>query len=1241
MKKQLTFGATFKDIFFKDLSRLVKAYNKGERFNSDEFEIPLQFDPTHKSTGNLELNLKSSWSFYLSALKPAQKFLLLALFLDICYALTSTASIFVMKNLLDFVQNPHSKAHSVAQWAMLALSAPPFVWGFVLCLALVGLNLLSAILRANASCTNGAAANVFEIHLIPKVFRQVLGMSPHAFKKQTIGDLQEKIRNDCFSISRSLAWISDIAATPIKIIGFLAALFLMLGPLSGLVAFLGTCIILLLTQKLARKLEHLSHSLSECRGQRVSLLTLAITIIRVVKSFNWEDSFQNKIQKLRLIETTELRKIINIETIMNVLSLSSRVLVSLTTFATFIATGNALTPAIVFTTLIVLKQLENELATFEHAVMIISPTKASVERVRSVFLEPMAEILPTQANLGADNVLVFEGFDAQYPDSSDLILRNINLEIKNGESVAVTGEVGSGKSSLLLASRGYLKTNNGFYAWAGLIGQAPKISWVAQDPFISNTTLIQNIEFGLTSTSLDAIVEATALKKDLSLMPHGLNTEIGESGLNLSGGQKQRVQLARACVQDADIVLLDDPISALDPATESEIFDKLIFGLWKNKTRLVSTHRLKELHRFDKIVFMSNGTATVGTFESLLRSLPEFKMFMDIHTKNSTHDSEVKRSEVADKEANSGSDRVTSDEKILKNHSFLFRIKLLLDLCAQELRWPTLLLIFVTLIVTIFWGLVQFAPDLWLTLWSGNKKNVAFGDWLTNLVGTPEHNLGVYGALCLLLLGFEIFISLIWSSLVLKVSVATHSKMLKSVFSSPTRFFDSTPTGRIVQRFSADLAMVDKELMGVLLSLARDGLRILLSVVVSSILFPLSLIVLPLVGFRAFKMAKMFGPFARFLVQQRSFNEGKMISVIKEGLTGHQAIQMHGREEYFEFLLRQQIRNALPTRIFRDRSWHWYGMRSRLAPEMVLLFVSVLAVWSSQNQSTEVAAVAGLAIVYAVQFGESVTAIFRHIMHTELAFVGLERVQEFAQLKSEESTIGSNIPANHENWPQKASVEFENFSLRYAPDLPLILNNLSFKIAAGEHVGIVGRTGSGKSTLIHALLRFGEGEKGSIRIGGEDIRHVPLKQLRSQIAWIPQDPQLFPGTLRENLSLTQNYSDADAFNALKRAGLELFIQSQTLDFVVQGNGSNLSRGQRQLFCMARALMRKSPMIILDEATASVDVYTDSKIQEVLRQECQGLTVIIIAHRLETLRNVHRIIEIQDGTLLKETRVQMV
>ncbi len=262
-------------------------------------------------------------------------------------------------------------------------------------------------------------------------------------------------------------------------------------------------------------------------------------------------------------------------------------------------------------------------------------------------------------------------------------------------------------------------------------------------------------------------------------------------------------------------------------------------------------------------------------------------------------------------------------------------------------------------------------------------------------------------------------------------------------------------------------------------------------------------------------------------------------------------------------------------------------------------------------------------------------------MQTDMAFIGLERVQEFAHLEPEKATIEGIVALNNPNWPHKAEIEFDNFSLRYAPQLALILKNLSFKIDAGEHVGIVGRTGSGKSTLIHSLLRFGSGEQGFIRIDGHDIRGIPLNQLRSKISWIPQDPQLFPGTLRENLSLTQEYTDLAACNALQRAGLESFIQNQSLDFIVQGNGANMSRGQRQLFCLARALLRKSPIIILDEATASVDVYTDSKIQEVLRQECLGVTVIIIAHRLETLRNVHRIIEIQDGTLLKETRVQMV
>ena len=441
MLKKLSFGFSAKNIFLKDLTQLVKSFNKGEHFVSADFELPHQFDPTYKGNPKLEINLSAPWAFFLSIIKPAKKMLLVALILEIGYAVASIAAIFVMKKLLEFVQNPHLKPAGLVETVFASLGLQSFVFGIALSFALVAFNLITVVFRSNSSSTNGSAMNIFEINLIPRTFNHVLNLSPHAFREHTIGDLFEKIRNDAFAISRSLAWFSDLVATPIKIVGFLVALFVMLGPLSGLVAVLGTSVVLLLTQKLARKLEHLSHNLSERRADRVSLLTLAISIIRVVKAFTWEDSFQIKIQKLRMLETKELRKIVNIETIMNVLSISSRVLVCLTTFATFIATGNALTPAIVFTTLVVLKQLENELVTVENTVLIIAPTRASVLRVYNLFLEPQAKKLDTRDTIAAENAIVFENFDAKYHESNDLVLKNINLKIKNGESVAVIGAV--------------------------------------------------------------------------------------------------------------------------------------------------------------------------------------------------------------------------------------------------------------------------------------------------------------------------------------------------------------------------------------------------------------------------------------------------------------------------------------------------------------------------------------------------------------------------------------------------------------------------------------------------------------------------------------------------------------------------------------------------------------------------------------------------------------------------------
>ncbi|KAG0223167.1 hypothetical protein BGW42_006079 [Actinomortierella wolfii] len=832
-------------------------------------------------------------------------------------------------------------------------------------------------------------------------------------------------------------------------------------------------------------------------------------------------------------------------------------------------------------------------------------------------------------------------------------LKNINITVPRGKLVAVVGAVGSGKSSLLNALVGEMRKASGSIEFGGSVGYSPQSAW------IQNATVKDNILFGLPydEAKYNRVIKQCALQRDIQILPQGDQTEIGERGVNLSGGQKQRVNIARAVYFDADIVLLDDPLSAVDAHVGKYLFKNCIKGALDGKTRILVTHQLHVLPEVDYVICMKNGEVVEqGTFQQLMEDQGEFADLMKAHggmeeEEAASADAEIDAVDDSQStEAGSMSEKVNEKTESNQNSSDPEKEELKKkDDQEKETEKPKApakglmqaeerstgsvagriyrayakaaggpLLVSTLAFVIILTQVAKVGNDLWLSWWTSDEFKKS-----------PQFYMIIYAAWGIAQGIFQFVNGFFFSVGGANAARVIHQEALQNIVRAPTSFFDTTPMGRIINRFSKDVDATDNMLSESYRMFVNTGAIVFSTFILICVIFPMFLI--PLVPMLVFYYyaAVYYRSTSRELKRLDSILRSSLYAHFSESLGGLSSIRAYRVQERFqtknETFLDLENRAYLPSLAIQ----RWLGVRLETIANTLVFCTSLFGVFGrfDVNPST-----IGLVLSYSM----SITGIFnwcvRQYAEVENNMNAVERLHHYAhELEVEAAAI---VPDNRpdEHWPSQGAIEIRNLEMRYRPELPSVLHNLSLDIKGGEKIGVVGRTGAGKSSIMVALFRMVEASHGTIKIDGVDISTLGLLDLRTRLAIIPQDPVLFSGTIRSNLDPFQKHSDQALWDVLERSNLKSYVQEAQggLDSQVAEYGENLSVGQRQLLCLARAMLTNARVLIMDEATANVDVQSDVLIQQAMRKEFHDRTILTIAHRLNTVIDFNRILVLDHG-----------
>lgn len=997
--------------------------------------------------------------------------------------------------------------------------------------------------------------------------------------------------------------------------------------------------------------------------KRITLMTEIITAMRTIKMLACESVFAKMVEKIR---DSEIRKVLIGSYAVGINLVLGRVGYRLLDVGMILAyvftTKQPIRASTMFVIVSFCRVLSNSfMRFFPRAIQLAAECHVTVKRVESFLL--LEEFQGTHDEKDCKNeednqIKVSLNHVTCSVNKETEILQDISFDVSRGQLTAVIGPVGSGKSSLLLAILKELPLKGGSILLNG------QVAYVRQQPWVFGGSIRQNIIFGkpYEEAKFDKIARVCSLDKDLNLFPDGDLTMIGERGVTLSGGQKARVSLARALYSDADVFLLDDPLSAVDSEVSREIFNNCILGYLGDKTCILVTHQLQYLNKTHQIVVLDQGKVkAVGTLKELEDMKIDFTKCVKVEEKSEEkvkgqqedkekrhdkigHRNDIK-AEISKSEA--GAYKLFFKEEKRKMGSV--GLKLYLRYFKAGTNWFGVLLLAFFLISAQ--GL-HFVADLWLAWWAdaeeaenqysvgGVASNVTY---VTSVLGTSK-SAAIYGAIVAILVIFSMVRALFCFRVMVNASKRLHQKMLHAVIKAPISFFDTTPTGRIQNRFTKDVGIMDDNLPLTFFQVLQLIFLVLGTVLVNAIFNPYSLILIVPISIVFIVLWRYALCTTRPIKRLDGTIRSPIFSHTTTTMEGLQTVRVHHCQSAFLRRFRKLQDNHTEVWFMYLVTQRWFASRVDF---LLFLFSASIAYAAVLAKEGLDAGLVGLLLSNTI----STAAIFQYCI-SQMALVenlmtSTERAAEYSKLIPEGATKCHHKPHQpgsasqyHQKrpppgWPTQGAITLKDVSLSYLPTSPPVLKNISCSIQPQEKIGIVGRTGGGKSSLIAAIFRLVE-PSGIITIDGIQTSSLSLADLRTKLSIIPQDPVLFSGGLRMNLDPFQKCSDEQLWQVLKDVQLSEVVGSnpQKLDMGVGAGGCNFSMGQRQLICLARALLRRNRILILDEATANVDPQTDTFIQQTIHSKFDHCVVLTVAHRLNTVIESHRVMVLDSGTIVE-------
>ena len=1088
------------------------------------------------------------------------------------------------------------------------------------------------------------------------------------------GRIVNLMSTDTYRIDQASGMFHMVWTSPVAIVITLVVLLINL-TYSALAGFGLLVIGIPLLTKAIKTLFARRRAINKITDQRVSLTQEILQAVRFVKYFGWESSFLERIDTIRKREIWGIQILLSIRNAINAVSMSLPIFASMLSFITYSLSNHDLNPAYVFSSLALFNSLRMPLNLLPLVIGQVVDAWSSIGRVqdfliaeeqnddfiwdmegknavsmhnaaftweRNVTQDPEnkksgpppnkrrskevkhAEKAAAKAGKPVDTSNNGVDSASTLTETEPFKIHDLDFSIGRNELVAIIGGVGSGKSSLLAALAGDMRRTTGSVTMGATRAFCPQYAW------IQNTTVKENILFGkeYDKNWYEAVVDACALRQDLDMLPYGDLTEIGERGITVSGGQKQRLNIARAIYFNSDIVLMDDPLSAVDAHVGRHIFDNAICGLLKDKCRILATHQLHVLSRCDRVIWMQDGRIeTIDTFSNLMNNNEDFQKLMatTAQEEKQEDEDEVNEDEVEDekkaakkrKQAKRGAALMQQEERAVKSVGW--------NVYAAYIRASGSLLFgpIVILLLIISQG-ANIATSLWLSWWTSNKWGYSTGAYI-----------GIYAALgvtqALLMFAFSVTLTVLGT----RASRIMLKRAMTRVLRAPMSFFDTTPLGRITNRFAKDVDIMDNNL--------TDAMRMYFF----TLAMITSVFILIIVYFHYFAIA--LGPLflmflfsasyyrssAREIKRHESVLRSGVFARFSEAVSGTSSIRAYGLQDHFTVGLKREVDQMNSAYYLTFSNQRWLSVRLDAIGNLLVFTTGILVVTSRFNVSPSIA---GLVLSYILSIVQMIQFTVRQLAEVENAMVSTERLHYYGTELDEEPPL--HLKGVPDSWPEKGEIVFNEVQMRYREGLPLVLQGLNMTVAGGERIGIVGRTGAGKSSIMSTLFRLVELSGGSISIDGINIAQVGLKDLRTRLAIIPQDPTLFRGTIRSNLDPFNEHTDLELWSALRQSdliGAEEKLDDKThgrihLDGIVEEEGLNFSLGQRQLMALARALVRGSQIIVCDEATSSVDMETDQKIQRTIQTGFKGKTLLCIAHRLKTIINYDRICVMDQGRI---------